>query len=156
MNTTRAIVILAFTLCLAAANAQNVPTGNSTANPRTSAQSQPSDAMADCPLHAQHMAAKDDARHQNVDQRGDQAMGFDHSKTTHHFLQREDGGIIQVTADNAADRESIAAIRGHLAKIAQLFATGDFNIPMFVHDQVPPGVVVAPEAIMGELFELVR
>ena len=28
----------------------------------------------------------------------------------------------------------------HLTHIAQAFASGDFDIPMFVHDTVPPGV----------------
>ncbi len=28
----------------------------------------------------------------------------------------------------------------HLAHIATLFAAGDFNIPMLIHDRVPPGV----------------
>jgi hypothetical protein len=28
----------------------------------------------------------------------------------------------------------------HLHHIARAFQSGDFNIPMFVHDQTPPGV----------------
>jgi hypothetical protein len=28
----------------------------------------------------------------------------------------------------------------HLKHIARAFQAGDFNIPMFVHDQTPPGV----------------
>ena len=28
----------------------------------------------------------------------------------------------------------------HLRHIAQAFKSGEFNIPMFVHDQTPPGV----------------
>lgn len=33
-------------------------------------------------------------------------------------------------------------IRAHLAHIAALFTSGDFDIPMFIHDRVPPGVPV--------------
>ena len=28
----------------------------------------------------------------------------------------------------------------HLGHVAKMFASGDFDIPMFVHDKVPPGV----------------
>lgn len=34
------------------------------------------------------------------------------------------------------------AIRSHLMHIATMFSNGEFSIPMFVHDQVPPGVPV--------------
>jgi hypothetical protein len=33
----------------------------------------------------------------------------------------------------------------HLAHIAKAFSHGDFAIPMFVHDTVPPGVPVMEE-----------
>jgi hypothetical protein len=75
-----------------------------------------------------------------VDSRGDCAMGFDHSKTTHHFLMSHDGGSIHVTANSAKDAASIEQIRMHMQHIAKLFAEGNFEIPMFVHDEVPPGV----------------
>jgi len=43
--------------------------------------------------------------------------------------------------DNAADdKASKDEIQMHLHHIAQAFKSGDFNIPMFVHDQTPPGV----------------
>jgi hypothetical protein len=76
----------------------------------------------------------------DVDSRGDKAMGFDHSKTTHHFLMSKDGGSINVTANSAKDKTSIEEIRKHMQHIARLFADGNFEIPMFVHDRVPPGV----------------
>jgi len=72
--------------------------------------------------------------------RGDHAMGFDAAKTTHHFLQNPSGGVIQVTANDPADTASRDAIQHHLQHIAERFKAGDFDIPMFVHDQVPPGV----------------
>ena len=91
------------------------------------------DGMSDCPLHAQHMAQ---SAKQKLDARGESThgMGFSHSATTHHFLIMPEGGAIQVTANSADDAANIAAIRNHLAHIAQAFQAGDFETPMFVHD----------------------
>jgi hypothetical protein len=80
------------------------------------------------------------AHHRAMDARGDKAMGFSHAATTHHFLLRPDGGVIQVTANDAADTSSESRIRAHLSHITASFAAGDFDLPMFVHDKVPPGV----------------
>lgn len=78
--------------------------------------------------------------HDAMQKRGNAGMGFDQEKTTHHFLLSKDGGAIQVTANSAADKGSIEHIRMHLQHIQQAFKSGDFNIPMLVHDQTPPGV----------------
>ena len=94
----------------------------------------------ECPLHAQHMAQ---AAHE-LDQRGDKVMGFEHTRTTHHFLVEPDGGVIQVEANDAADAESLAQIRQHLAYVAESFAKGDFSMPAEIHGRVLPGV---PELI---------
>lgn len=72
--------------------------------------------------------------------RGDEAMGFDQQKTTHHFKLLPDGGTIEITANDPSDVASRDAIRQHVAKIATMFGQGDFNIPMLVHGQKPPGV----------------
>jgi hypothetical protein len=77
---------------------------------------------------------------QDLAHRGDQGMGFLQDKTTHHFLLSKDGGSIQVTANSSGDSASIDEIRMHLRHIERSFRSGDFNIPMFVHDQTPPGV----------------
>jgi hypothetical protein len=69
-------------------------------------------------------------------------MGFSHEKTTHHFRLYADGGAIEVTANDPRDSESRDQIRMHLAHIAGMFAAGDFDAPMLIHDQVPPGVPV--------------
>src|SRR5579864_985385 len=96
-------------------------------------------AMAqDCPMHEQHQA---NAQHDHdMNHRGNEGMGFAQDKTTHHFLLNKDGGAIQVTANSVDDQASIDQIRMHLKHITQAFQSGDFNIPMFVHDQTPPGV----------------
>jgi hypothetical protein len=72
-------------------------------------------------------------------QHGDDAMGFAHEKTTHHFHLYRDGGTIEVTANDPKDDGSRDQIQMHLGHIATMFAAGDFNIPMLVHDKVPPG-----------------
>ncbi|MFL6313435.1 MAG: hypothetical protein ACJ71W_15145 [Terriglobales bacterium] len=83
---------------------------------------------------------QDHSKHEKMEHRGNQGMGFDQEKITHHFLLRKDGGAIQVTANSADDKTSKEEIQMHLHHIAQAFKSGDFNIPMFVHDQTPPGV----------------
>ena len=83
-----------------------------------------------------------DSHHDAVDERGDHVMGFDHAKTTHHFVLTPSGGLIEVSANSADDAASRDAIRSHLAHIAKMFAEGNFEAPMLIHDQVPPGVPV--------------
>ncbi len=94
-----------------------------------------------CPMHKQHTNTS--TTHQaDVEQHGDEAMGFSHDKTTHHFLLHPDGGAIEVTANDRSDSESVQEIRAHLTHIATMFSDGNFATPMFVHSQVPPGVLV--------------
>jgi hypothetical protein len=63
---------------------------------------------------------KNSSQHQaDVEKHGDRAMGFPHDETT--------------------------AIRSHLEHIVRLFSHADFSIPIFVHDQVPPGIPVMKE-----------
>ena len=104
--------------------------------------------MQDCPMHAQHMAASKSAMSTNshhaasgttLESRGNAGMGFEQSKTTHHFLLRPDGGVIQVQSNDAKDSVSLEQIRKHFHHIASAFASGDFQIPMLVHDAIPPG-----------------
>jgi hypothetical protein len=100
-------------------------------------EAKPDDSMKDCPMHAQHTAQP---HHEVVESHGDQAMGFPHDKTTHHFRMMPDGGAIQVTVNDPNDKANTAAIREHLTHVATLFGKGDFAVPMFVHDGTPPGV----------------
>jgi hypothetical protein len=81
-----------------------------------------------------------DQHHAGVVVRGDKVMGFSHDKTTHHFRLLKDGGAIEVVANNASDAESRQEIRGHLQHIAAMFKEGNFNAPMLIHAQSPPGV----------------
>ena len=84
-----------------------------------------------CPMHATHT---------QMNERGEKGMGFSQTATTHHFLLSAKGGVIQVEAKDSADVASRNQIRMHLTHIAKAFQSGDFDIPMFVHDTVPPGV----------------
>ncbi|HET9400470.1 MAG TPA: hypothetical protein VFO34_05925 [Candidatus Acidoferrales bacterium] len=124
--------IVALAACL------SIPLLAANAQQPSSPQSQQSGSMADCPMHAEHM--KNAAPSAAMQDRGDKGMGFSQTATTHHFLLKPDGGVIQVEFNDSKDGTNLANIRTHLAHIADAFAQGDFDIPMFVHDTVPPGV----------------
>jgi hypothetical protein len=47
-----------------------------------------------------------------------------------------------VGAKDQADKVTRDEIRMHLSHIAQMFTDGNFQVPMFIHDTVPPGVSV--------------
>jgi hypothetical protein len=99
--------------------------------------------MQSCPMHKEHMQG---AQHQaDVEKHGDEAMGFPHDKTTHHFLLYSDGGAIEVIVNDGKDSQNVQAIRSHLKHVATMFSNGDFSVPMFVHDQVPPGIPTMKE-----------
>ena len=87
-------------------------------------------------------AQQSDPHHDAVNQHGDHVMGFSHEKTTHHFRLYADGGAIEVTANDPHDTETRDRIRVHLSHIAGMFAAGDFEAPMLIHSQAPPGVPV--------------
>jgi len=89
--------------------------------------------MQSCPMHKEHM--NEVSQHQaDVEKHGNEAMGFPHDKTTHHFRLYSDGGAIEVTVNDSKDSQNMQAIRSHLAHIATMFSNGDFSIPMLVHD----------------------
>jgi hypothetical protein len=75
-----------------------------------------------------------------VDRRGDHAMGFSHERTLHHFSLTRSGGTISAECKDPKDVASRAAIVRHFHHIAIAFKNGHFEMPMFVHDRVPPGV----------------
>jgi hypothetical protein len=93
--------------------------------------SQKPQSQTECSMHAAHT---------QMDERGEKGMGFSQTATTHHFLLNSNGGVIQVEAKESADSANRNEIRLHLGHIAKAFQNGDFDIPMFVHDTIPPGV----------------
>ena len=88
------------------------------------------------------LGQNDAGRHSGVMQRGEDhaGMGFSQTNTTHHFILTPSGGIIQVTANSSKDSDEISTIQTHMKHIAGMFSEGNFSIPHFVHDQMPPGV----------------
>jgi len=97
--------------------------------------------MADCPMHAQHMAqqSKD-----GVESRHD-SLGVSHEKTHHAFRLFDDGAAIELRANDETDTATIAAVRKHIRTIADQFQANDFSTPMFVHDKTPAGVTTIKE-----------
>jgi hypothetical protein len=79
-------------------------------------------------------ACNDQNPHSHMDARGAAVMGFDQDTTTHHFRLYEDGGAIDVAVKDAADVGDRDAIRSHLPHISTMFAQGNFDAPMLVHD----------------------
>lgn len=92
------------------------------------------------PIHDMSLCPVLQNTHAHMNARGEAGMGFSQTATHHHFLIQPDGGVIQVETKNPDDTGERDNIRHHLAHIAQAFANADFDIPMFVHDSIPPGV----------------
>lgn len=90
-------------------------------------------------------------RGDGVAKRGDHVMGFSHDAATHHFYLLKDGGEIVVTANLSDDASTRDQIRMHLGHIAKMFAAGNFNAPMIIHDTNPPGT-----ATMAKRREQIR
>jgi hypothetical protein len=102
----------------------------------------PGQDVQSCPMHKEHMKTE---RQADVEKQGDEAMGFSHDKTTHHFRLLPDGGAIEVTINDGNDSQNVQAIRSHLTHIVAMFSKGDFSVPMFVHSQVVPGTTEMKE-----------
>jgi len=82
----------------------------------------------------------DAMHHDMMNARGEKAMGFSQTATTHHFRLLQNGGYVEVHANDASDVTSRTHIRAHLKEQASKFAAGDFGAPELTHDRVPPGV----------------
>jgi len=80
------------------------------------------------------------ARTKGINERGELGMGFSQTATTHHFFLTPQGGAIQVETNSPTDKTDREEIRLHLSHIARAFEAGNFDIPMFVHAVMPPGV----------------
>jgi hypothetical protein len=98
--------------------------------------------MTSCKRSQEESHANHDSHLKTVNEQGDKTMGFSHEKTKHRFRLFEDGGAIEVTANDALDEASRGQIRTHLAHIAKMFADGNFEAPMLTHGKTPPGVPV--------------
>jgi hypothetical protein len=105
----------------------------------SSVQEKPSAQASLCPMHLGNQSLAKDRRQEGVVERGDEIMGFSHEKTTHHFRLYADGGSIEVEANQAEDAATRDQIRSHLGHIAAMFAAGNFQAPMLIHAQNPPG-----------------
>lgn len=88
--------------------------------------------------HEQHMTEM--KKEAEMKQHGQMAMGFDQDKATHHFTLTTNGGVIAITANDAADEATRDQIRVHLQEIGQSFTRGDFGKPLMTHGEAPPGV----------------
>ena len=84
-------------------------------------------------MHKEH--TKEASQHQaDVDKHGDEAMGFPHDKTTHHFRLYSDGGAIEVTVnDSERIPRTMLALWSHLTHIVTMFSKGEFS-----HSNVRP------------------
>jgi hypothetical protein len=89
--------------------------------------------VAVAPSSAQH-------NHAAMMSAGAKAMGFDQTRTFHHFRLLPNGGTIEVHANDPADRDTSRQIAMHLQHIATMFGDGDFNAPFVTHGEEPPGV----------------
>src|SRR5450432_2729192 len=97
----------------------------------------------ECPMRDQHQNPSDHAA--DVDSRGDHAMGFSHESTAHHFTLLPEGGFIEVDIKADHDDATRDQIRMHLTHIAAMFSDNKFDVPMFIHGRIPPGVPVMKE-----------
>jgi hypothetical protein len=87
---------------------------------------------------------------EEVNKHGDEAMGFSHMKSTHHFRMTAQGGSIEVQANDPGDTETRDQIRVHLQQIAKALRAGDFSAPEQTHSRVPPGSA-AMQRLMSEM-----
>jgi hypothetical protein len=119
-------LLVATTLCASLSCAMPAAQQSAKADPQKSQESADQCAMHDA--------------HSKMNERGRKGMGFSQTANTHHFLLKPDGGAIQVETNDPKDNAARDSIRTHLTHIVHAFSAGDFDIPMFVHDTVPPGV----------------
>lgn len=90
----------------------------------------------------QQQPSADEQHATGVDKRGDHAMGFSHETTAHHFTLLPDGGVIAVDTKAEHDDATRDQIRTHLTHIAVMFSANNFEVPMLIHDRIPPGVPI--------------
>src|SRR5256885_12959183 len=106
--------------------------------------------LASVPIRAQEQATHDRGHEAGGDRRGDEGMGFSHDKVAHRFGLTRTGGFITAEVKDAADSASATDVRKHFGHIAAAFKRGDFDLPMFIHGGVPPGVPLMKK-LKGEI-----
>jgi len=79
-------------------------------------------------------------RQQEVAQKGAMVMPFNGQNSKHVFQKTPDGGLQQVLANDASDKDVVGAIRMHLSMEADRFSKGDYSDPMKIHGMDMPGV----------------
>lgn len=94
-----------------------------------------------CRREAPPSAGSGDTAFAQVQSRGKEAMGVDQYTSAHQFDDLPDGGRIELQRDST-DTAGVRIIREHLQHIAVVFASGDFNLPGFVHATSVPGTAV--------------
>ena len=99
-----------------------------------------------------HAAEKvNEARFDEIAEKGAQIMPFNLDQTVHVFSKKEDGGLQQVVVKNQANTGQIKLIRQHLNEIANKFKQGDFSDPSKLHGDNMPGLTMLKKARPGEL-----
>lgn len=78
---------------------------------------------------------------EDLQTRGQVAMGVNQYTSTHKFDALPNGGRIELQRDENDPRD-VATIRAHLREVMSAFERGDFTVPGFVHAQDVPGTRV--------------
>lgn len=91
-------------------------------------------------LYAAGAFAFQDARQEEIAERGAKVMPFDLDATTHVFEPTETGGVQKVVADDPTDEKQVALIRGHLEAETEAFRRGDLSDPAAIHGEDMPGL----------------
>ncbi len=84
--------------------------------------------------------ASQEARQEEIAEKGAQVMPFDLEETTHVFQKTQTGGVQKVVADDPNDAEQVALIREHLEEEAAAFRRGDLSDPSQIHGEEMPGL----------------
>lgn len=84
--------------------------------------------------------ASQEARQEEVAEKGAEVMPFDLEETTHVFEKTRTGGVQKVVADDPNDAEQVGLIREHLEEEAAAFRRGDLSEPSEIHGEEMPGL----------------
>lgn len=101
-------------------------------------------------------ASEPTPRQAQVAEQGAMVMPFNIHNSTHVFQKTAEGGVQQVVAKDAADKDIIDAIRGHLSMEADRFRKGDYSDPMKIHGMDMPGVQYLSAVKPGQITIVYR